>query len=80
MAYMNFSVIDPKTGEYPDLEQIALHEDWAKGLMYCDMEGFLIGEDGELILADECGKFAYCPDGRFVVIPKDSLRAEMEKE
>lgn len=50
-----------------DVEEIALHEDWAKGLVYCDIEGFAITEDGELILADECGKFAYCPDGRFEV-------------
>lgn len=33
-----FDVIDTKTGEYPDLWDIALKEDWAKDLMYCDME------------------------------------------
>ena len=33
-----FDVVDTKTGEYPDLEKIALKEDWAKHLMYCDME------------------------------------------
>lgn len=37
-----FDVIDTKTGEYPDLWEIALKEDWANGLMYCDMEGFAI--------------------------------------
>ena len=51
---MKFDVIDPKTGKYPDLEHIALTEDWAKGLMYCDMEGFCINEDGNLLLMDEC--------------------------
>ncbi|MBP3265564.1 MAG: hypothetical protein J6L84_01315 [Clostridiales bacterium] len=64
---MKFKVIDKKTGKEADVEEIALHEDWAKGLVYCDIEGFAITEDGELILADECGKFAYCPDGRFEV-------------
>jgi len=64
---MKFKVIDKKTGKEADVEEIALHEDWAKDLVYCDIEGFAITEDGELILADECGKFAYCPDGRFEV-------------
>lgn len=62
-----FKIIDKKTGKEADVEDIALHEDWAKGLVYCDIEGFAITEDGELILADECGKFAYCPDDRFEI-------------
>lgn len=68
-----FSVIDNKTGEYPDLYNIALKEDWAKGLMYSDMEGFSINEDGQLILSDECGKFVYCPSDRFTVVFEDSV-------
>lgn len=65
-----FDVIDTKTGEYPDLWEIALKEDWANGLMYCDMEGFAIEEDGTLLLLDECGKHAYCPEGRFKIVPR----------
>ena len=65
---MPFTVIDKKTGEYPDLWEIALKEDWAKGLCYCDMDGFAIMEDGNLILMDECGEFAYCPYGRFEIV------------
>lgn len=65
---IEFTVIDNKTGEYPDLWEIALKEDWAKHLMYCDMEGFAITEDGALILLDECGGVAYCPEDRFTVI------------
>ena len=65
-----FDVIDTKTGEYPDLWEIALKEDWANGLMYCDMEGFAIEEDGTLLLLDECGKQAYCPKGRFKIVPR----------
>lgn len=66
-----FTVIDTKTGEYPDLWEIALNEEWAKGLMYCDMEGFAIEEDGTLILLDECGKHRYCPEGRFEIVWED---------
>ena len=62
-----FTVIDLKTGEEADPYEIALHEDWAKHLMYCDMEGFAIEEDGSLILVDECGRYEYCPVGRFEV-------------
>lgn len=63
-----FHVIDTLTGEEADPYEIALHEDWAKGLVYCDMEGFALQEDGRLILMDECGKFEYCPEGRFKVV------------
>lgn len=65
---MKFRVIDKKTGEYPDVQNIALTEDWAKGLVYCDIEGFFIGEDGMLILADECGSYACCPPDRFEIV------------
>lgn len=62
-----FVVRDAKSGLYPDLEEIALHEEWADGLIYCDMEGFYLGEHGDLILADQCGNYRSCPPGRFVV-------------
>ena len=64
----SFRVIDILTGEEADTYEIALNEDWAKDLMYCDMEGFAIEEDGSLILIDECGKYEYCPIGRFEVV------------
>lgn len=67
VSVMNFRVIDATTGNYPDLEEIALTEEWAKDLMYCDMEGFAIEEDGDLMLMDECGNFRYCPDDRFKI-------------
>lgn len=69
-----FDVVDTKTGEYPDLWKIALTEEWAKGLMYCDMDGFAIREDGSLILLDECGNCVSCPQGRF------EIRRPPEKE
>jgi hypothetical protein len=64
---MRFKVVDPRTGEYPDLRRIALTEDWARGLMYCDMEGFALEEDGTLLLLDECGAYREAPADRFVV-------------
>jgi len=33
---------------------IALREPWAKGLIYCDMDGFAVQSDGSLLLLDEC--------------------------
>lgn len=62
-----FIVIDNKTGEEADTYDIALHEDWAKHLCYCDMEGWAIEDDGTLLLVDECGQFAYADRERFKV-------------
>lgn len=64
---IKFTVIDNKTGKYPDLWKIAQKEEWAKDLMYCDMDGFALLEDGNLILMDECGNYAFCPADRFTV-------------
>ena len=65
---LEFTVIDTVTNEYPDLWKIATEEEWAKHLIYCDMEGFAIAEDGGLLLLDECGGVAYCPADRFKVV------------
>ena len=47
---MTFRVIDKKTGKESDPYEIALHEEWAQGLVYCDMEGFTITENGDLMI------------------------------
>jgi hypothetical protein len=62
-----FRVVDAETGAEPDLEEIALHEPWARGLIYCDMKGWAIEEDGALLLLDECRQHRYPPAGRFRV-------------
>ena len=67
---LEFTVIDKTTGEYPSLKQIALKEEWAQNLIYTDMDGFCINEDGNLLLMDECGNIAYCPPGRFRVVKR----------
>ena len=51
---MRFKVIDNNTGKEADICEIALNEDWAKDLIYCDMQGFAILDDGNLVLLDEC--------------------------
>jgi len=68
MDRKGFTVIDKHTGEYPDLRSIARRCKWAKHLIYCDMEGFALTEDGTLILMDECGGIAYCPPDRFKIV------------
>ena len=70
---MRFKVIDNNTGKEADICEIALNEDWAKDLIYCDMQGFAILDDGNLVLLDECGKYVYCPNGRFSVIPENAV-------
>ena len=64
---LGFDVVDTTTGEYPDWERIAREEDWAKGLVYCDIDGIAIQEDGSLILLDECGNCVSCPHDRFEI-------------
>ena len=62
-----FIVIDNKTGEEADTYSIALHEDWAKHLCYCDIDGWAIQDDGTLLLIDDCGRVAYADRERFKV-------------
>ena len=76
---IEFKVIDNNTGKEADIGEIALKEDWAKGLVYCDMEGFAILDDGNLVLLDECGKYEYCPSERFSVKFEDSVVLSREE-
>ena len=69
-----FCVFDKKKNKEADCYKIALKEDWAKCLCYCDMEGFAITQDGMLILLDECGRYAYCPDNRFKVVAEARIK------
>ena len=73
-----FCVFDKKKNKEADCYKIALKEDWAKCLCYCDMEGFAITQDGMLILLDECGRYTYCPDDRFKVVAEAQLKELQE--
>ena len=74
-----FIVIDERTGKEADIYNIALNEEWANHLIYCDMEGFAIAQDGALILYDECGNIAYPPADRFEIVSEKRL-AELKGE
>lgn len=68
----SFRVIDTRTGNEADTYEIALHEEWAKHLIYCDIDGWAIGDDGSLMLLDDCLRAAYPPDReRFKVVWED---------
>ena len=75
-----FCVFDKKKNKEADCYKIALKEDWAKCLCYCDMEGFAITQDGMLILLDECGRYTYCPDNRFKVVAETRLKELQEQQ
>ena len=64
---MTFKVIDTKTGKEPTSRVI---NNIAKkgGLMIMDIDQFFVGEDGSLVLADDCGKVTYCDTKRFKVV------------
>ncbi len=54
---IRFKVIDITTGREVSSEKI---DKIAKENGLMDIDQFYIGEDGTLILADDCGKIAYC--------------------
>lgn len=64
---MTFKVIDTLTGKEPTDRII---NDIAKkgGLMIADIDQFFVGEDGSLVLADDCGNMTYCDMERFKVV------------
>ena len=47
-----FKVIDLQSNQLADTENIASSEDWADGLIFYDMWGFALLENGSLILVD----------------------------
>ena len=64
---MTFKVIDTKTGKEPTYRVI---RNIAKkgGLMTMDIDQFFVGEDGQIVLADDCGRMAYLDGKRFKVV------------
>lgn len=38
------------------------------GLMRMDIDQFFVGEDGSLVLTDDCGNMTYCDMKRFKVV------------
>ena len=68
---MIFKVIDNRTGKEPiyDFNHL-FKEKWFKesGLIYCDISGWIIDEEGFLALTDDCNNMAYPPSERFSVV------------
>lgn len=64
---MTFKVIDTKTGKEPTSRVV---DNIAKkgGLMRMDIDQFFVGEDGSLVLTDDCGNMTYCDMKRFKVV------------
>lgn len=70
---MTFKVIDTKTGKEPTsrvIDNIARKG----GLMIADIDQFFVGEDGSLVLADDCGKMVYCDTKRFKVVIESEVQ------
>ena len=61
---MTFKVIDTLTGKEPT-DRVIKNIAKKGGLIVTDIDQFFIGEDGSLILADDCGNIAYCDMERF---------------
>lgn len=61
-----FRIIDLETGEEADPQKIVIaDEPWVNGLLYCDIDGWVIDEFGGLGLTDDCGNVRWAPLGRF---------------
>ena len=68
---MTFKVIDKKTGQEPT-RRVIRNIAYKGGLMEMDIDQFFVGEDGELLLMDDCGNITYCDTKRFKVEPQES--------
>lgn len=58
-------ITDPRTGKYPDIEEIVKKEDWTGRLDFRYHPMFLLKENGGLILKDAFGHIIDCPHDRF---------------
>ena len=64
---MTFRVIDKKTGKEPTC-RVVYNIAKKNGLMIMDIDQFFVGEDGCIVLADDCGNIAYVDMKRFKVV------------
>ena len=68
---IQFRVIDTRTGKEPVYDGNHLFkEKWFKesNLIYCDLDSWVLSEDGYLWLTDDCGNVGYPPAGRYEAI------------
>ena len=64
---MTFKVIDTKTGKEPT-DQVIHNIAKKGGLMTMDIDQFFLGEDGALILVDDCGNATWCDPKQFEAV------------
>ena len=65
---MTFEVLNAHTGKpFTDDEKIKIAQEHK--LIYCDINQFFIGEDGQVILTDDCGNFAFMHPDDVIVKP-----------
>ena len=69
---MTFKVIDTKTGKEPT-DRVIHNIAKSGGLMTMDIDQFFVGEDGALVLADDCGNITYCDTKRFMVVAESEM-------
>lgn len=63
---MLFKIIDTKTGKEPT-DKVITAEAELGNLITCDIDGFYVGEDGQIILVDDCGNCTWLDMSRFKV-------------
>lgn len=64
---MVFKIIDSETGKEPTAEVIDSIVKESDLIQY-DVDQFFVGEDGSIVLADDCGNITYCDPKRFKVV------------
>ena len=64
---MKFHVIDQKTGKEPT-DRVITNIAKKGGLMTMDIDGFYVGEEGDLVLVDDCGNATWVDQERFKVV------------
>lgn len=63
---MTFKIIDKKTGKEPT-DRVISNIAKRGNLIECDIDQFFVGEDGSLVLMDDCGNVSYVDTRRFKV-------------
>lgn len=61
-----FKIIDTKTGKEPT-DRVITAQARLGNLIPCDIDGFYVGEDGQIILVDDCGNCTWLDMSRFKV-------------
>ena len=75
-----FKIIDRKTGKEPT-DRVITAQARSGNLIPCDIDGFYVGEDGQIILVDDCGNCTWLDMRRFKVESHNEverIRAEVE--